>query len=376
MLTYTTRPRGGAVHAVRVAEELHRAGVPVHLFTLGDPAAGFFRRVEAPHTIWPAPPREGSLEDRVFASIDALTAGLATVAPDFEVAHAQDCISVRAALAARDLGAGWSVARTVHHVDDFTTPALIECQVRSIVDPDVVFVVSRHWRDLLRSDYGVTAEIVPSGVDAERFRRPAGFDAEAFRDRIGVGKRFLFLTVGGIEPRKGAIELIHALGILAESEAEPPAVAVVGGHSFQDHAEYRARAMEQIEERGLTLGVDVLLPGTVDDAELPSWYWSADAFVFPSVNEGWGLALAEALAAGLPTVASNLPVFREFLTDREAVLVPSVDPEALAFAMRAVMADPELRAILAKRGPELVRRHTWARSARVHERLYRSLLRS
>jgi glycosyltransferase involved in cell wall biosynthesis len=236
-----------------------------------------------------------------------------------------------------------------------------------------VFVVSAHWRDTLRSGYGVAAEIVPSGVDAERFRRPAGFDAKGLRDRIGIGSRFLFLTVGGIEPRKGTIELIRALGALAAAEPEPPVLAIVGGHSFQDHAEYRARTMELIDRLGLKLEVDVLLPGTIEDAELPSWYWSADAFVFPSVKEGWGLALAEALAAGLPTVASDLPVFLEFLTDRDAVLVPAGDPEALAGGMREVMLDPELRAILAKRGPELARRHTWARSARVHERLYRSV---
>ena len=68
--------------------------------------------------------------------------------------HTQDCISARAAARVRDAGAPVRVVRTVHHVDDFTTPALVECQRRSIVDPDLVLVVSEDWRTRLGDDYG------------------------------------------------------------------------------------------------------------------------------------------------------------------------------------------------------------------------------
>ena len=76
LLTYSTKPRGGVVHTLCLAEELHRQGYPVHVVTLGDPERGFFRPVDVPHTIVPARERAGTLDERVFAAIDALTEGL------------------------------------------------------------------------------------------------------------------------------------------------------------------------------------------------------------------------------------------------------------------------------------------------------------
>ena len=91
-------------------------------------------------------------------------------------------------------------------------------------------------------------------------------------------------------------------------------LAVVGGHSFQDYTAYRDAALAGLPDLGLELGRDVVLLGTVPDDELPAWYRAADALAFPSLKEGWGLAVLEAMAAGLPVVATDIPVFREYLT--------------------------------------------------------------
>ena len=90
-------------------------------------------------------------------------------------------------------------------------------------------------------------------------------------------------------------------------------LAVVGGHSFQDYRAYRDRVLASLPGLGLRLDDDVVLLGTVPDAELPAWYAAADVLAFPSTKEGWGLAVLEAMSAGLPVVASDLPVFREYL---------------------------------------------------------------
>ncbi|MGH2659650.1 MAG: MSMEG_0565 family glycosyltransferase, partial [Actinomycetota bacterium] len=322
LLTYSTRPRGGVVHSLNLAEALLALGERVHLFALGDPEAGFFRRTSAAHTIIPAPSPADTLEERVVDSMSALLENLRTALPgSFDLVHAQDCIAARAATDLRDAGSGIPVIRTVHHVDDFTTRVLVDCQRRSIVTPDRVLVVSEHWRRLLRADYGADATIVTNGVDAERFERPVGFDGSALRERVGADGRFLFLTVGGIEPRKGSIELVEALAKVRASIDPPPVLAVVGGHSFQDYAEYRDRFFERAAALGVEVGRDVVLLGTVPDNELLGWYQAADAFVFPSVKEGWGLVALEALAAGLPVITSDIPVFREYLTDGEGVLM-------------------------------------------------------
>lgn len=374
MLTYSTRPRGGVVHAVHLAEELHRLGAPVHLFALGDPATGFYRDVAAPCTIAPAPAPAPTLEERVFASVDALREALSTKGADFDIAHAEDCISARAATAIGTDGEPWLVARTVHHVDDFTTQALIDCQQRSILEPDVVFVVSGFWRELLRNDYGVDAAVVRNGVDAGRFARPDGFDPGAVRAEVGARDRFLFLTVGGIEPRKGSMQLIEAMAELRSTLDVPPVLAVVGGHSFQDYAVYRSEVLARAADLGLEIGRDVVIVGTVDDEAMPAWFWAADAFAFPSVKEGWGLVVLEALASGLPVVTSDLPVFREYLTqDENALLVQPGDAGDLAAAMRDLVSDRDLRRRLSARGPGVAERFSWEASARDHAEIYRRL---
>jgi glycosyltransferase involved in cell wall biosynthesis len=107
---------------------------------------------------------------------------------------------------------------------------------------------------------------------------------------------------------------------------------------------------------------------------MPSWYRAADALAVPSVKEGFGLAVLEAMSAGLPVVTSDLPVFREYLVPgRDALLVPVGDVDGLAGALRAVLTDGRLRSALAGAGRVLVQRFTWAASARRHLAVYAAL---
>ncbi|HEU5002002.1 MAG TPA: MSMEG_0565 family glycosyltransferase [Actinomycetota bacterium] len=368
LVTYSTRPRGGVVHTLYLAEALQAAGCPVHVFALGDPEAGFFRPVAVPTTILPAPEPAGTLEERVWQCVETLTCGLATHLPGrYDVVHTQDCIAARAAAALRPLDRDLVHIRTVHHIDDFTTPALVDCQRQAVVEPDHILVVSDVWRAALRAEFGVESTVVPNGVDAGRFA-PAGHERAALRRRINAGGRFLFLTVGGIEPRKGSRVLVEAMGLLRAARPDPPLVAVVGGHSFQDHAAYRQEALARASE--LDLDADLVLVGTVPEDELAGWYAAADAFVFPSLKEGFGLVILEAMAAGLPVVASDIAVFRAFLTERDAVLTTAGDPAALAAGMARVAGDRVLRAQLAAAGPAVAARYTWAASARRHLEVY------
>jgi glycosyltransferase-like protein len=374
MLTYSTKPRGGVVHTLHLAEQLHDLGHQVHVVALGDPEAGFFRPLRAPHTILPGPGRDGSLEERVTTSTETLVAGLSgRLRGRFDLIHAQDCIAARAGAAVAGPEGGLPVIRTVHHVDDFVSQTLVECQRHSILDPDHVLVVSRDWQRRLREEFGVDAEVVTNGVDGPRFARPSSVDGSDLRARIGARGRFLFLTVGGVEPRKGSLELVEALANVRTVVSPPPLLAVVGGHSFQDHDSYRQRVQDRAAELGVPVGEAVVVLGTVPEEELPRWYHTADAFVFPSRKEGWGLALLEALAAGLATVATDIPVFREFLGEQDALLVPAGDAGALGDVMVRVASDPELRSRLRRRGPRVAGRFTWRRCAEQHAAIYRRL---
>jgi glycosyltransferase involved in cell wall biosynthesis len=111
--------------------------------------------------------------------------------------------------------------------------------------------------------------------------------------------------------------------------------------------------------------------GPVSDAELESLYRAADVFALPSVNEGFGLAVLEALAAGLPAVVSDLDVFRTFLDDGEsALMAPVGDDHALAAALVRAATSPELATRLRAGGQRVAMDHGWDRAAAAHEAAY------
>jgi glycosyltransferase involved in cell wall biosynthesis len=104
---------------------------------------------------------------------------------------------------------------------------------------------------------------------------------------------------------------------------------------------------------------------------MPPLMRAADVFAFPSEREGFGLVVLEAQAAGLPVVASDLPVLREFLADgRDCRMVPVGDAEALGAALVETMTDPALRVHLAEGGRITSDRFTWDAAAAAHERVY------
>jgi glycosyltransferase-like protein len=376
LVTYSTKPRGGVVHLLALAEALGKRSFPVEIVALGDPEVGFYRPVAVPCSFVAAPDPAPELEARVFDAIDALEAGLVERQETLpSVLHVQDCIAARAAVRVRDAGAPVRVVRTVHHVDDFTTPALVECQRRSILDPDRVLVVSRTWQQRLADEYGVEADVVTNGVDLDRVgaEPPVGLRDE-LRARVGAADRFLVLTVGGIEPRKGTDHLFRALSLLRLRSAKSPVLAVIGGHSFQDHRPYRERVIASMADLDLELGRDVALLGTVPEEEMAAWYHAADVFAFPSVNEGFGLAVLEAMAAGLPVVLTALPVFAEYLRfGEDALAVAPGDDEGLADALATVAHDDRVRAMLISRGRQLAARYGWDTTARQHIALYDDL---
>jgi glycosyltransferase involved in cell wall biosynthesis len=114
--------------------------------------------------------------------------------------------------------------------------------------------------------------------------------------------------------------------------------------------------------------------GPVTDAQLEDLYRAADVFALPSVKEGFGLAVLEALAAGVPAVVSDLDVFRTYLADGDsALMAPVGDHGALAAALVRAAANPDLAARLRDGGQAVAARHGWAAAATAHEAAYSRL---
>lgn len=362
LLTYSTRPRGGVVHTLALAEALADAGQDVTVWTLGRGGdARFFRDVDprVRLAIVPFVDRDGEgTGPRIVRSIAVLRAAFATAAR-YDVVHAQDCISANAVLDAVP-----AVLRTVHHLDSFTTPELAACHERAIVRPAGHVCVSAAVAAELAAGWGVRATVIPNGVDAARCAAAAAPAAHRERDRWRARLGRYVLAVGGIEPRKGSIELLEAYARLRRAHPDV-ALVIAGGETLFDYRPYRARW----EERAVELGVEPVVLGPVPDPDLPSLVAAATAFAFPSVKEGFGLAAMEALAAGVPTVVSDLPVLREVFGDAAAF---ASGPGALAAALADALdrPDPARRAA----GRALAARYTWTAAAGRHLELYRSFV--
>ncbi|MDQ6751386.1 MAG: MSMEG_0565 family glycosyltransferase [Actinomycetota bacterium] len=355
LVTYSTRPRGSVVHTLALAEALVELGQSVTVFAVARDG-GFFRKVDRRvqlRTVSCAPAVD--VEERVLASIAALRD--AVDPGDYDVVHAQDCIAANAVP---------GCIRTVHHLDDFTSPVLAACHERAIVEPRAHVSVSRSVAAEVRARWELEPRVIPNGVDAERFAAaagPAGARARrAWRRRLGPGP--VVVTVGGIEPRKGSLELLEAVDLLRRDRPSARLV-IAGGETLFDYRPYR----ERFDARRRAAGVDVEVLGPVDHHELPALVASADVFALASVKEGFGLAALEALAARVPVVLREGPVLREVF-DGTARLAssPSEMRDALLAALSTSTAEARAR------GAALAKRHTWAAAARAHLAFYHELV--
>jgi glycosyltransferase-like protein len=379
MLTYSLRPRGGVMHALEISNALARRGHEVALFSLGRPGEQFFRPPEVPALIVRHEPLDRSFDERVAAMLVAYRDGLADPLADggFDLIHSQDCLSANAAVELRDAGLVRHVIRTVHHLDDFTSPSLIECQKRSIVGPDLLLCVSAPWVERVRREYGVGAELVRNGVDTRRYRPPHdAAERRHAREAFRFDGRFVVLTIGGIEPRKGSLTLLEGFARLRSLTPElDPLLIVAGGATLFDYRREIHRFRALVGQLGLEDSVRIL--GSLPDGEPERLYRAADVFAFPSTREGFGLAALEALASGLPVVASDLDALRTFLEhDHSALLHPVGDWEAVGAALARVAQDAPTREKLRAGGRRVAAACSWDAAADAHERVYGELLRS
>jgi glycosyltransferase-like protein len=371
MLAHSTIPRGGVVHALEVADSLTRLG---HTSVLHAPDAtgqGFFRAPLLPAVTIMASPAGTEVAAMVEARIADYVRHF-ELAPNrrFDIFHAQDAISANALATLKERGLIRRFARTVHHIDAFDDPRLQAWQARAIVAADALFVVSELWQARIKAEFDRAATIVGNGVDTARFT-PArgGLDAE-LRSRHGLGGGPILLSVGGIEARKNSVRILEAFGQVLSLRPDAQLV-IAGGASLLDHGSCR-RDFQKLLTADPMLARAVVRLGPVPDAEMPALYRLADALVFPSVKEGFGLVVLEALASGVPVVTSRIAPFTEYLHDDDVVWCDPLNVASIANAMAMALTEP-LRTRLGQRGVLLARQYDWGNTARAHLPAYRRL---
>ena len=276
------------------------------------------------------------------------------------------------------LGDGWRRVVTFHDVTFFLLPRRYPALRRLYYQQagragarlaHLVIAVSQTVKDDVVRQFGLPSDRVrvvslAPGADF----RPLDDRARtaAVRDKYGLPARFI-LNVGTLEPGKNQAILLRAFQRL-KAQGVAHGLVIAGQRGWMYERLYRL-----VDELGLR--GQVYFTGYLPDEDLVAVYNLADLFVFPSLYEGFGLPPLEAMACGLPVVASNAPAPTEVL-DGAALLVSPRDVDGLTEAAGRVLRDRRLRYRLRKRGLERAAQFSWERTARETVEAYQAALRA
>lgn len=373
MFTYSTQPRGSVVHAACLSEALVKRGHDVTLFALSKNGGRFFRDVACPLQLIPAAEAPAEMDALIAQRIGELAAGLEALAPQLDVLHAQDCLVASALLEARRRLPALAVCplvRTVHHVEQFESPYLTECQRQSVLAADLLLSVSQATADDVVRAFGRRSELVPNGVDLERFAGPPRRSRAEVLQALGLASNArVVLSVGGVEPRKNSRRCLEAMARVFRDV--PDALWIIaGGAGVLDHRAYRDAFDADLAALPPAIQRRIVRTGMLHDRELTELYQIAHVLLAASKHEGFGLSVLEGMAVALPVVVPRQPPFTEYVPPQAASFVDPTSPSDIAAAVLELLADPELCTRLGRLGPEVAKTFSWERSAERHAQLY------
>ena len=374
LFTYSTKPRGSVIHTLELAEALHHLGHQVCIYALDKDGKGFDYSLSCDYKPVPAHPAPTEIDALIQQRIQEFVEYLKQSNQIYDCYHAQDCISANALAILRQERQIPHFVRTVHHIEDYSSLYLQQCQERSIRGADLCLCVSDRWQAELQKHYKIDAPRVINGVNLWRFSPILSGLEYALKEQWKLNGSPIYLTVGGIEPRKNSIRLLQAFGQVLK-EYPNAQLVIAGGATLFDYQSYRDEFFALAHQLQIEIGRSLVLPGVIPDSELPALYRIADAFVFPSVKEGWGLVVLEAIASGLPVITSNQPPFTEFLSESQALLIDPNSPDAIAQAMRSIV-QPDHSISLVQQSQSVLASYTWEASAKMHLHHYQQLLTS
>ena len=345
-------PGGVQVHVRELGERLRRRGHEVialaparrrpkepWVVRVGTPLDVPYNASNAPISPWPTTRR-------------AVRRALEAFQP--EVVHAHEPLTPSASMFAT-LSSRAPVVATFHsgatrsRLFDLAAPALRRVAARITTR----VAVSEAAAAFVRARVGGGFAIVPNGVDVARFASASPAD-------LGDGRKVLF--VGRLDERKGFPTMIRAFGSLASDRPDLRLVVIGDGEDRREANDLPPEIRDRIR-----------LLGAVPNTEIHPILAACHVYAGPSIGgESFGVVLVEAMAAGLPVVASDIPGYREVLRhDRDGLLVPARDPAALASALGAILDDPGLAERLAAAGRERAAGFDWDVVAARLEELYR-----
>lgn len=240
---------------------------------------------------------------------------------------------------------------------------------RSVRRADHILADSQATKDDLVELYRTPHEkitVLLSGVDTHFQPVLDSLALLTTRSRYHIGTAPYIFSIGTVQPRKNYSRLIQALAHL-RAEGYDLHLVIAGGRGWLEDPIYAT-----IRDTGLDDYVHFI--GFADEADLPALYTGAACVAFPSLYEGFGLPVLEAMACGVPVVTSNISSLPEVAGDA-ALMVNPYDTDELADALRRVLDDSSHRQALIAKGHARARQFTWEASAHHLRTIYDQLLR-
>lgn len=246
----------------------------------------------------------------------------------------------------------------------------------TVTKADFFITISKFSRDEIIKFTGIPGKkigVIPLGVDAS-FRPIKNIDQlESCRKKYNLPKKFI-LYVGGFDIRKNVINLLRAFISLNEEVKIQHKLVLVGNIPVNKKLIMRGAVIDVIRLiKELEISQDVYMPGFIDGADLPAVYSLADLFVFPSLYEGFGLPVLEALSCGTPVVASGSSSIPEII-DRKELLFDSMNVSEIKEKIKWMLEDSSIRKDFSLWGIERAKIFSWEKTAektlQIYEKVY------
>lgn len=236
---------------------------------------------------------------------------------------------------------------------------------RSIRRADKIITVSENEKNNIADFYKISLEKIEftyNGVDFEKFNRQYSIEEKKqVRAKYNLPENFM-LYIGTLQPRKNIPVIIKAIKTL---DIKLVLAGDRNAHNFD-------KKIDNIIQKN-NLGEKVIFPGWIDEEDKPVLLQSADGFIFPSLYEGFGIPIIEAMAAGLPVICSNIPVLREIGRDAALFCDPRNSAE-FAENIKKILINESLRRDLIERGKYTAQKFTWQKTAEKTLEIYYKLL--
>ena len=380
---------GMNVYVRELARELGRMGVRADVFTRSQNptiprVVTITDGVRVVHlTAGPeAPMPRERIRDHLDEFVEGVEAFRIAGGFDYDLIHAHYWLSGAVGLVLRDR---WSVPlvqmfHTLGHLKNDAARAAIDREPAVRIDEearivgavDRIVAATTVERTHLVQHYGADPSriaVIPCGVDTNLFL-PG--DQAAARAALGLDDQPRLLYVGRLAPIKGLETLLDAMARLRAS-GTPVHLSIVGGDADEPLNGHEGALRARLAR--LDLGGTVTFVGAQPQERLRAWYVAADATVLPSHYESFGMVALEAMACGIPVVASRVGGLQTTVRDGvTGLLVRESDPAALAGALDRLLGDPDLRFRLGREGVQWAARHRWPCIAEAVCREYAALV--